>query len=300
MCVCCGVGGWGEIAAFCSCLPPPARPPPPVRPPRPPPVIVGWSAVAAAVAWGFRPCLSLVNRAGRVCVRWEAAAGYWHTSADDDDAFERHRSRLWMGSGGRHVTLHSVSDDRPPASFSSWITFALAAAATADVMVVSHVSRITRRNGWFTGTELYTGVLNYVNVDIMAMMIYDVRYIFNVHCAHGVCLSLCAQIYLLLLLLLPFTLQGAVLLTAGRSYVGNDVTHSTLSVFQLGIFLRALRPARFTSALPEWYKQKNYPKKLLHFFPPHLQNVIAVVFSDSRCNNACACRFVHMFSSIAL
>ena len=25
-----------------------------------------------------------------------------------------------------------------------------------------------------------------------------------------------------------FTLQGAVLLTVGRSYVGNDVTHSTL------------------------------------------------------------------------
>ena len=30
----------------------------------------------------------------------------------------------------------------------------------------------------------------------------------------------------------------------------------------------------------------------------HLQNVIAVVFSDSRCKNACVCRFVPMFSSI--
>ena len=71
------------------------------------------------------------------------------------------------------------------------------------------------------------------------------------------------------------------------------------SVFQLGLFLRALRrarpglrPARFTSALPE--------KERIFFFFFHLQNVIAVVFSDSRCKNACACRFVSMFSSIAL
>ena len=35
------------------------------------------------------------------------------------------------------------------------------------------------------------------------------------------------------------------------------------------------------------------------FFFYHLQNVIAVVFSDIRCKNACACRFVPMFSSIA-
>ena len=59
-------------------------------------------------------------------------------------------------------------------------------------------------------------------------------------------------------------------------------------VFQLGIFLRAprparagLRPARFTYALPE-LKKKKCKKKLF------LQNVIAVfVFSDSRCKNAC-------------
>ena len=81
-----------------------------------------------------------------------------------------------------------------------------------------------------------------------------------------------------------------------QSQLGYDRT-----VFQLGIFLRALRPARtglrparFTSALPELYFFVNY-----NFFVFHLQNVIAAVFSDSRCRNACACRFVPMFSSIA-
>ena len=60
------------------------------------------------------------------------------------------------------------------------------------------------------------------------------------------------------------------------------------TVFQLGLFMRALRPARtglsparFTCALPQ-YKIK----KLIYFL--FLQNVIAVfVFSDSRCKNAC-------------
>ena len=79
----------------------------------------------------------------------------------------------------------------------------------------------------------------------------------------------------------------------------SDVNY-ILTVFQLGLFLRALRPARtglrparFTCALPEFRKKKkNYKKKKLF-----LQNVIAVfVFSDSRCKNAC--RFVPMFSSI--
>ena len=63
--------------------------------------------------------------------------------------------------------------------------------------------------------------------------------------------------------------------------------NNALSVFQLGLFLRALcpahtglRPARFTRALPEFKKIKKY-----FLF---LQNVIAVfVFSDSRCKNAC-------------
>ena len=49
--------------------------------------------------------------------------------------------------------------------------------------------------------------------------------------------------------------------------------------------LRPDRFTRFTSALPGIY-----------FFVFHLQNVIAVVFSDSRCKNACAYRFVPMFS----
>ena len=81
----------------------------------------------------------------------------------------------------------------------------------------------------------------------------------------------------------------------------------TYTVIQLGIFLRALRPARtglrparFTSTLPELQKKKKITNKNYNFFFPHLQNVIAVVFSDSRCKNACACRFVPMFSSIAL
>ena len=60
-------------------------------------------------------------------------------------------------------------------------------------------------------------------------------------------------------------------------------------MFQLGLFLRALRPARtglrparFTRALPEI----NLKKKIN--FVLFLQNVIAVfVFSDSQCKNAC-------------
>ena len=62
-----------------------------------------------------------------------------------------------------------------------------------------------------------------------------------------------------------------------------------VTVFQLGLFLRALRPARtglrparFTRALPEFKKKKKIN------FVLFLQNVIAVfVFSDSRCKNAC-------------
>ena len=68
--------------------------------------------------------------------------------------------------------------------------------------------------------------------------------------------------------------------------------HLPIPVFQLGLFMRVLRPAhtgwrpaRFTRALPELKK-----KKIVLF----LQNVIAFfVFSDSRCKNAC--RFVPMF-----
>ena len=67
-------------------------------------------------------------------------------------------------------------------------------------------------------------------------------------------------------------------------------------MFQLGLFLRALRPARtglrparFTRALPEFKKKKkkkiNLKKKKIVLF---LQNIIAVfVFSGSRCKNAC-------------
>ena len=63
-------------------------------------------------------------------------------------------------------------------------------------------------------------------------------------------------------------------------------------MFQLGLFLRALRPARtglrparFTRALPEFYN-KNFKKKINLFL--FLQNVIAVfVFSDSRRKNVC-------------
>ena len=51
------------------------------------------------------------------------------------------------------------------------------------------------------------------------------------------------------------------------------------------------RPARIRK------KKKKNTFFILFFF--HLQNFIAVVFSDSRCRNACACRFVLMFSSIA-
>ena len=77
-------------------------------------------------------------------------------------------------------------------------------------------------------------------------------------------------------------------------YVSNNIkqarilTGHGLSVFQLGLFLRALRPActglrpaRFTRTLTEFKK-----KKKTYFLI--LQNVIAVfVFSDSRCKNAC-------------
>ena len=73
---------------------------------------------------------------------------------------------------------------------------------------------------------------------------------------------------------------------------------SQISVFQLGIFLRALRPARtvlrparLSSALPELFIKK---KKIILFFQIYLfiylQNVIAVfVSSNSRCKNACNC-----------
>ena len=62
-------------------------------------------------------------------------------------------------------------------------------------------------------------------------------------------------------------------------------------MFQLGIFLRALRPARtvlrpaqLPSAAPKLFGKKQ--KKLFIYLP----NVIAVfVFSDSRCKNACNC-----------
>ena len=75
-----------------------------------------------------------------------------------------------------------------------------------------------------------------------------------------------------------------------RTFVRADVH---VSVFQLGIFLRTLRPAhtilrpaRLSSALPELFKKKkNYFSKLIFFI--YLQNVI--VFSDSRCKNACNC-----------
>ena len=71
-------------------------------------------------------------------------------------------------------------------------------------------------------------------------------------------------------------------------------TDGSAPVFQLGLFLRALRPARtglrparFTRALPEFKKPQlikkktiNNKKTLIHFL--FLQNVIAVfVFSDS-------------------
>ena len=68
------------------------------------------------------------------------------------------------------------------------------------------------------------------------------------------------------------------------------------AVFQLGTFLRALRPAR-TVLHPARFTQ--HPARIIKkeniFF---LQNVIAIlVFSDNRCENAY--RFVLMFSSIA-
>ena len=52
------------------------------------------------------------------------------------------------------------------------------------------------------------------------------------------------------------------------------------------------RPARIM--------KKNLTQQNYSFFFLHLQNVIAVVFSDSWCKNTCACRFVPMFSSITL
>ena len=66
-------------------------------------------------------------------------------------------------------------------------------------------------------------------------------------------------------------------------------------MFQLGLFLRALRPARtglrparFTRAQPKFKKKKNYLKKKKIIYFLFLQNVIAVfVFSDTRCKNAC-------------
>ena len=71
----------------------------------------------------------------------------------------------------------------------------------------------------------------------------------------------------------------------------NGDVHRTAAVFQLGLFLRALRPARtglrparFTRTLPEFEKQNNN----LIFFFFYTEIVIAVfVFSDSRCKNAC-------------
>ena len=68
-------------------------------------------------------------------------------------------------------------------------------------------------------------------------------------------------------------------------------------MFQLGPYLRALRPARtgvrparFTRALSEFNKKKKKIKKKKKKinFVLFLQNVIAFfVFSDSRCKNAC-------------
>ena len=87
------------------------------------------------------------------------------------------------------------------------------------------------------------------------------------------------------------------------SHNGSQGSHSKvttnsdmhIAVFRLGVFLRALRPAR--TGLRAARIKKIYIFIYLLFF--HLQDVIAVVFSDSRCKNACAYRFVPMFSSIA-
>ena len=54
-----------------------------------------------------------------------------------------------------------------------------------------------------------------------------------------------------------------------------------------------LRPARLSSALPEFKRTK---QNLIFFF--YLQNIIAVfVFSDNRCKNACNCLLIcaHVF-----
>ena len=101
-------------------------------------------------------------------------------------------------------------------------------------------------------------------------------------CLHQVSLSTCGQ---------SFYLWSVYITTCDQS-----------TVFQLGLFLRALRPARtglrparFARALPEFKETNNNLKKKKKNYFLFLQNVI--VFSDSRCKNAC--RFVPMFSSIA-
>ena len=72
-----------------------------------------------------------------------------------------------------------------------------------------------------------------------------------------------------------------------------DITCQSLPVFQLGLFLRALRPARtglrpalFTRALPEFNQKKKiiYKKKNCFIFT---KCNCFFVFSDSRCKNAC-------------
>ena len=75
----------------------------------------------------------------------------------------------------------------------------------------------------------------------------------------------------------------------------NECLMYRIQWFQLGIFLRALHPAH-TVLRPDRFTQRLARiKNNIFFF--HLQNVIAVVFSDSRCKNAC--RVLPMFSSIA-
>ena len=108
----------------------------------------------------------------------------------------------------------------------------------------------------------------------------------------------------------PVTWYGRQVLTALSGETNNsqwsaekNVIHSRcqeVQVFQLGIFLRALRPAhtvlhpaQLSSALPELFI-----KQFFFFSFSYLQNVIAVfVFSDNRCKNACNCLqiCVHVF-----
>ena len=64
-----------------------------------------------------------------------------------------------------------------------------------------------------------------------------------------------------------------------------------VSVFQLGLFLMALRPARtsvrparFARALPELQKKKKY---IIYFYFVQNKIFFFCVFSDSRCKNAC-------------